>query len=183
MNIWILKPLVTKRRKRHFKRQLGKDYLDGWCNFVCLCACVDVQHLWDKALSWRRFCVSVHEVGVAVIWEVSVPVRAVKTSGPLGKHGTVQYLWVWVKISLKTHQKELSSLYVVPCAVSDVKGALKTAVYLKILSWGGCSVSFIVCLLQALQPHQLGQMVAKEETVWLILCKALLWWGWCTKIS
>lgn len=81
MNIWILKPLVTKRRKRHFKRQLGKDYLNGWYNFVCLCACVNVQHLWDEAFSWRCFCVSVHEVRVAVIWEVPVSVRAVTTSG------------------------------------------------------------------------------------------------------
>lgn len=70
-----------------------------------------------------------------------------------------------MKISLKTHQKGLNFLCVVVCAVSDVKGELKSPVYLKILSWGGCFVSFIMCILQALQPHQLGLMVAKEETV------------------
>lgn len=75
-----------------------------------------------------------HEVRVGVVGEVSVSVRAVTTSGALGKHGTVQYLQLWLKISLKTHQKGLSLLCVVARTVSDVKGELKAAVYLKILS-------------------------------------------------
>lgn len=70
-----------------------------------------------------------------------------------------------MKISLKTYQKGLSLLCVVACTVSDVKGELKAALYLKILSWGGCFVSFIRGTLQALQPHQLGLMVAKADTV------------------
>lgn len=66
-----------------------------------------------------------------------------------------------MKISLKTHQKGLSLLCVVACAVSDVKGEMIAAVYLKIFSWGGCFVTFVMCILQALQPHQLGLMVVK----------------------
>lgn len=49
-----------------------------------------------------------------------------------------------MKISLTTHQKGLSLLCVVACTVSDVKGEGKAAVHLKILSWGGCFVSFVM---------------------------------------